>query len=383
MDSESEKDPRPRSWPSTDWRRVAAIEPGEGDPSDDGLVAGTLDEQRSFSAEAGGARAAAITLGQVVVRQTRGPHEVWAHAAGRDLAITQLTPEPCRGHLLRANLGVMGFDAGAFDGDLRVRGVMAQKAFSLVSVMEQQGVLNQWGHRVEEGDVIAIPPGGELDGRFQGHVAYAVVTAPWGLVMQRAEAFEWLADPAFWTEPAVYSPPPEARAACKRVLQGCSSLLRALGGGVPSSTVAFLRQELLDGVLGALAEVKAASGRRQGVQNAARIVRGAEDFLENGAVRQVVQIEDICLALNISRRTLYRAFHDLLDISPKAYLRLKNMSAARARLLDAGARPTTVTEVALDHGFWELGRFSGAYRAMFGEAPSETLRAAQGDSLRR
>lgn len=378
MDSESEKDPRPRSWANTGWRQVAAIEPGDHDPSEDGLVAGTLDEQRSF-----GARSGAVALGQVVVRETRGPHEVWAHAAGRRLAITQLTPEPCRGHLLRANLGDMGFDAGAFDGDLRVRGVMAQKAFSLVSVMEREGVLNQWGHRIEEGDIVAIPPGGELDGRFQGRVAYAVVTAPWGLVMQRAEAFEWLADPSFWTDPAVHSPPPEARAACKRVLQGCASLLRTLGGGVPSGAVAFLRNELLDGVLTALAEAKAEGVRRQGVLNAARIVRGAEDFLEGGGPRQVVQIEDICLALNISRRTLYRAFHDLLDISPKAYLRLKNMSAARARLLDAGARPTTVTQVALDHGFWELGRFSGAYRAMFGEAPSETLRAAQGDSLRR
>jgi AraC family ethanolamine operon transcriptional activator len=361
-----------RSWSTADWRQPATTKPNDG-LSDEGLVSGGLDEQRSF-----GARAAPVSLGRVVLSETRGPHEVWAHTSGRDLAITQLTPEPCRGHLLRASLGDMGFDAGAFDGDLRVRGVMARKAFSLVSVMEQEGVLNQWGHRIEEGDVIAIPPGGELDGRFQGHVAYAVVTAPWGLVMQRAEAFEWLADPCFWTEPAVYSPPPEARAACKRVLQGCSSLLRTLGAGVPSGAVAFLRNELLDGVLSALAEVKVEGARRQGALNAARIVRGAEDFLESGGARQAVQIEDICLALNISRRTLYRAFHDLLDVSPKAYLRLKNMSAARARLLDAGNRPTTVTQVALDQGFWELGRFSGAYRAMFGESPSETLRGAQG-----
>jgi len=377
MDNEGMRESHPRSWPDSDWRPTGTNR-SSADLADDGLVSGTLDEQRSF-----GARAAPVCLGHVVLSETRGPHEVWAHTAGRDLAITQLTPEPCRGHLLRASLGDMGFDAGAFDGDLRVRGIMARKAFSLVSVMEQEGVLNQWGHRIEEGDIIAIPPGGELDGRFQGHVAYAVVTAPWGLVMQRAQAFEWLADPCFWTEPAVYSPPPEARAACKRVLQGCSGLLRAMGAGIPTSTVAFLRDELLDGLLTALSEVKGEGARRQGALNAARIVRGAEDFLEGGGARQAVQIEDICQALNISRRTLYRAFHDLLDVSPKAYLRLKNMSAARARLLDAGRRPTTVTQVALDQGFWELGRFSGAYRAMFGEAPSETLRGAQADSLRR
>jgi AraC family ethanolamine operon transcriptional activator len=255
MDNESWRESDPQSWPQADWRLTGT---NTSHAADDGLVSGAFDEQRSF-----GGRAAPVSLGHVVLCQTRGPHEVWAHTAGRDLAITQLTPEPCRGHLLRASLGDMGFDTGAFDGDLRVRGVMSRKAFSLVSVMEQEGVLNQWGHRVEEGDIIAIPPGGELDGRFQGHVAYAVVTAPWGLVMQRAEAFEWLADPCFWTEPAVYSPPPEARAACKRVLQGCSSLLRAMGGGVPSGAVAFLRNELLDGLLTALAEVKVEGARRR------------------------------------------------------------------------------------------------------------------------
>ena len=361
-------------WIDADWRKPKS---GVDDLGAHGLVVGTFDEERSF-----GARPAPVSRGEVTLRATEGPHEVWAHAAGRDLAVTQLTPAPCRGHLLRAGLGDMGFDAGAFSGDLRVRGVMAQKAFSIVSVLEQDGVLNQWGHRIEEGDILAIPPGDELDGRFQGHTAYAVATAPWGLVMQRAEAFEWLADPRFWTEAAVYSPPPEARAACRRVLQGCSGILRAMGAGVPASAVSFLRHEIIDGVLTALSQVKVDGGRRQGLLNTARIVRGAEDFLDGGGARQAVQVEDICRALNISRRTLYRAFHDQLDVSPKAYLRLKNMSAARARLLGASAKPTTVTQVALDHGFWELGRFSGAYRALFGESPSETLRGAQGSLAR-
>jgi len=357
------------SWLSAEWQRGAL---GLDDPS----AVGRLAEERAFGPPSGGPAA-----GQVILRQTLGPHEVWAHASGRDLAVTQLSPGPCRGHLLRASLGDMGFDAGGFEGDLRVRGTLAGNVFSLVSVLEQDGVLNQWGHGIDEGDILAIPPGGELDGRFQGRTAYAVVTAPWSLIMQRAEAFEWLADPRFWTEVAIHSPPPEARAACRRVLQGGAAMMRAMGERVPATAVDFLRRELLDGVLTAMAQTKEPKGRRHGSLNAARIVRGAEDFIESGDLRQAVQIDEVCRALAVSRRTLYRAFHDLLDVSPKAYLRLRNLSAARACLLEAAQRPTTVTQVALDHGFWELGRFAGAYRAMFGESPSETLRAHGG--LRR
>ncbi len=353
---------------------------GDGDPSIRRIGArdagfGALDEERSFGAPPR-ETAQVSAPAHVAFRRTEGAHQAWARAAGRDLTITQLTPGPCRGSGLSANLNDLGFEAANFDGDLRVRGVMADKSFSIVAMLDQTGAVNQWGHRAAVGDLMALPPNGEMEARFQGRTSYAVVTASWGLFMQRAETFEWLAEPRFWTETAVYSPPAPMRAACLRAIEGGAGMIRAVGDRLPPSVIAFLRQEMLDAVLVALAEIRDDSGRRQGVLNAARIIRRSEDFLEGGAGRALVQVDDLCRALSISRRTLYRAFHEVLDISPKAYLRLKAMSAARAAMLDAAARPTTVTQVALEHGFWELGRFAGAYRAMFDEAPSETLRRA-------
>ena len=55
------------------------------------------------------------------------------------------------------------------------------------------------------------------------------------------------------------------------------------------------------------------------------------------------------------------------------------MNLARKALLQADPATATVTGIATDHGFWELGRFSVAYRALFGETPSASLRRPSDD----
>jgi transcriptional regulator GlxA family with amidase domain len=41
-----------------------------------------------------------------------------------------------------------------------------------------------------------------------------------------------------------------------------------------------------------------------------------------------------------------------------------------------------VSSIALDWGFWHFGEFSRAYRACFGELPSETLRRHRAEPAR-
>ena len=69
-------------------------------------------------------------------------------------------------------------------------------------------------------------------------------------------------------------------------------------------------------------------------------------------------------------------------MSPHRYLWLRRMNLACRALTLADATTKTVTEIANNHGFGELGRFAVAYRKLFGESPSMTLRR-EPNELRR
>ena len=83
---------------------------------------------------------------------------------------------------------------------------------------------------------------------------------------------------------------------------------------------------------------------------------------------------ELCAQIGTSYWTLRDCCLEYLGMSPKRYLWLRRMHLARRALRRANAEATTVTEIASDYGFWELGRFSVAYRSLFGESPSAALR---------
>ncbi len=111
------------------------------------------------------------------------------------------------------------------------------------------------------------------------------------------------------------------------------------------------------------------AARRQAVERAEAYLR------EHTASR--VSLADLCRVTGLSERCLRKAFYEVRGLSPSRYLRHERLRTARLALRrpTCGGR-TTVTNVAVDCGFFELGRFAGAYRQAFGEVPSATLRAA-------
>ncbi|WP_354258555.1 helix-turn-helix domain-containing protein [Bradyrhizobium sp. F1.13.3] len=85
-------------------------------------------------------------------------------------------------------------------------------------------------------------------------------------------------------------------------------------------------------------------------------------------------LDQVCVAIGVAERTLRAICEDHLGMGPVRYLTLRRMHLARRALTRALPGSATVTQIATTHGFWELGRFSVAYRETFGESPLATLR---------
>jgi len=98
-----------------------------------------------------------------------------------------------------------------------------------------------------------------------------------------------------------------------------------------------------------------------------------QEYLEAHSDRPLY-LPEICESIGVSERTLRGVCEEHLGMGPIRFLALRRMHLVQLALSRAEASSVTVTRIATDHGFWELGRFSVAYRALFGEMPSETLR---------
>jgi AraC family ethanolamine operon transcriptional activator len=97
------------------------------------------------------------------------------------------------------------------------------------------------------------------------------------------------------------------------------------------------------------------------------------EYLEANAGRCVTLVE-LREALGVSDRSLRRFFASAYGTSPARFLRVQRLHGVNRVLAEAR---TTVTNAGMSFGFFDLGRFAGDYRRLFGERPSETLQRAR------
>lgn len=137
-----------------------------------------------------------------------------------------------------------------------------------------------------------------------------------------------------------------------------------------------LEHELVHALVICLADeepTKVGSGWRH---HTAVINRFEETLAASGG--RPLYLAEICVAVGASERVLRVSCEEHLGMGPIRYLWLRRMYLARRALLRADPAKATVTQIATEYGFWELGRFSVSYQTLFGESPSATLHKPPG-----
>jgi AraC family ethanolamine operon transcriptional activator len=105
--------------------------------------------------------------------------------------------------------------------------------------------------------------------------------------------------------------------------------------------------------------------RRRGFDLAIEMIRTAD--------LGSLSVPVLCAEIGVSQRTLEYAFQERPGTSPMEFIRRLRMHTARRALVAAHPREATVTEIAMNLGFYQRGRIAAEYRSIFGELPSVTL----------
>jgi AraC family ethanolamine operon transcriptional activator len=232
----------------------------------------------------------------------------------------------------------MPFSSGVFRADVRLRSLTRSSKVMLGSILRSTGSVIYWNRDVVEGDVCICPSDHEQDGYSRGLTAYAAVLLSPDEIIKVATAFEHLAG-FDWSSIARYRATHQMRETFCRKINASIEIVRSLGTDLSARAQKLMREEIVDGFLAAAAETVLSDARQPHIANSVRTVKLVEDY-----------------------------------VAARNRMRLTSLSPARRALVEEQPGSTSVTEIAPDHGFFELGRFSDLYRQMFGESPSDTLR---------
>jgi AraC family ethanolamine operon transcriptional activator len=285
--------------------------------------------------------------------------------------IVQVENGPMRGALSHISFDGVGISTGGYSRGIRANGLGSDRRW-VFSTQIDNGPAMMNRIQIKAGDQTIIRPDSEFNFANETGGQYAAV------FVEPNELFDFIetrqpgaTNSPLWREPlsvqAIEPQPAAERVEAYKLL--INSLVRD-GSTMSAETLEFHKRNIMELVTAPILD--AIPYRRARLVAQDILIRDIRHYLTM-AGSQPIHISQLCERFNIHPRALFRAFHDVMGIAPIQYLRTKRLNDIHT-VLRRNGRAMTVQSVATAHGFLDLGRFSAAYRRMFGELPSQTLR---------
>jgi AraC-like DNA-binding protein len=302
------------------------------------------------------------------------PHDYRDRIRGADDRIVILAPGRYRAELEHLDFGNLLLQRCSHSLPLvaTVGAGAAMTSVVMLSAANQAEALFN-GVPAELRDLLVLGAGHEYHYRAAADLGWCSVTMP---DRQFTEAARILLGREISPAPGARLVAPAAIAMRRiRALQERAANLAAAPDALHPNVATALRHALVQAMVTCLAtepehEVSVLLHGRSAI-----VVRRFMEMVEQDPGQPLYML-DVCKEVGVAGRTLRQYCLGHLGMSPSRYLWLRRMNLARRALGQAGRNTGSVTEIANEFGFGELGRFAVRYRQLFGEAPSVTLRRA-------
>jgi AraC-like DNA-binding protein len=288
---------------------------------------------------------------------------------GAGLEATQMTTDALSGSLVFMQKNGVIYGSGFINGTVALTGPLSLDKATFGLGLDVAPGTWHWMNAVATGDVGVFHPGDQHDSRYTPGTLYATLTIDADQLEEEAAREDLVLDRRALGRTGFHPRRlPKGIVACLRrefesIHRGRSSF-RPLDAGVG--------EIMLGAVINHFGRLPFCCNRHGNPNAHARIVRRARSYIVE-QLAEPISLDDIAAAAYTSRRTLYRAFADILDDTPQTYVRRLRLHRIRHDLASDAERACTIALVANQWGISELGRMAGWYRQLFGERPSETL----------
>jgi AraC family ethanolamine operon transcriptional activator len=112
-----------------------------------------------------------------------------------------------------------------------------------------------------------------------------------------------------------------------------------------------------------------------------KVVRQSREWLGDHR-GEMATVSGIAEDLNLDASDLRQAWKAVFGASLDKILVARRLDGARRNIIESVESGRRISDIALDWGFFHWGRFSGRYRAFFGETPTDTKRRHAGRGCR-
>lgn len=290
---------------------------------------------------------------------------------GAGLEATQMSTALLSGDLAFAKDADVTYSSGLLNGQVALRGPLSQDLLTVGVGLRMGAGTRHWLEETGTGSVGVFHAGDEHDAFYTPGSLYATATLSVERLGQLAADEELVLDRPVLGSTGIHSYP--LAPAIVRNLRHAFELIHC------GQFAGRIGDALLRSIIVHMGREPAVHNRRGGDRGHERIVRRARAYILEH-LSEPISLNNIARAAITSRRTLFRAFADILDDTPQTYVRRLRLHRIRHDLASDEERACTIALIANQWGISELGRMSGWYRELFGERPSDTLSKAHAAS---